>query len=252
MKINIGERTLEGRVETRLSDGMFGGRESKAVTAAMTVAEAAELFSDDAAWSVSVQTVNDDGEEQTFTQDMSAYAVSGPITDNRDGTVTVRMGKLREEELMRIPLAETPKNRAAARRLRSVIEAAVQSIEDDETALTAAALHPEWSALAAAGAQAEPGRRFRHEGGLYRILSAHAFTPDWVPGEGTESLYVRIDETHAGTADDPIPYAGNMALDEGGYYSQDGAVYLCFRSTGAPVYSPLDELVGLYVQVIGA
>ena len=66
---------------------------------------------------------------------------------------------------------------------------------------------------------------------------------------GTESLYERIDETHAGTIDDPIPYEGNMALTAGLYYSQGGVIYLCTRDTVNPVYNALADLVGLYVEV---
>lgn len=55
---------------------------------------------------------------------------------------------------------------------------------------------------------------------------------------------------HAGTADDPIPYEGNMALESGKYYSQDGVVYRCTRDTGNPVFHALSELVGLYVEVV--
>lgn len=56
--------------------------------------------------------------------------------------------------------------------------------------------------------------------------------------------------TLAGTADDPIPYEGNMALENGKYYSQDGVVYRCTRDTGNPVFHALSELVGLYVEAI--
>lgn len=50
--------------------------------------------------------------------------------------------------------------------------------------------------------------------------------------------------------DDPIPYCGNMALESGKYYSQDGKVYKCTRDTGNPVYNALSELVGLYVEEV--
>ena len=59
-----------------------------------------------------------------------------------------------------------------------------------------------------------------------------------------------IDETHAGTQEDPIPYNGNMALENGKYYSQDGAIYLCNRDTGIPVYQALKDFVGLYVEAV--
>ena len=62
-------------------------------------------------------------------------------------------------------------------------------------------------------------------------------------------MWEEICEAHAGTAEDPIPYNNNMELIEGLYYIQDGVVYRCNRSTGQAVYNPLNELVGLYVEV---
>ena len=40
-----------------------------------------------------------------------------------------------------------------------------------------------------------------------------------------------------------------MALTAGLYYVQDYVIYLCTRDTGNPVYNPLAELVGLYVEL---
>ena len=40
-----------------------------------------------------------------------------------------------------------------------------------------------------------------------------------------------------------------MELENGKYYSQDGVTYLCTRDTGIPVYNPLKDLVGIYVEV---
>ena len=68
-----------------------------------------------------------------------------------------------------------------------------------------------------------------------------------MPGIDTAALYTRIDETHAGTLEDPIPYSGNMALENQKYYSQDGIVYLCVRDTVNPVYHALKDLLGLYL-----
>ena len=66
----------------------------------------------------------------------------------------------------------------------------------------------------------------------------------------TGCIYTRIDETHAGTPDDPIPYKGNMELVSGLYYSQDGVVYKCTRDTGIPVHNALADLVGIYVEAV--
>lgn len=136
-----------------------------------------------------------------------------------------------------------------ARQTRTYIEKAAQSLSDAD-GLKAKALYPRWEKLVQLGSvTAEAGFRFAYGGDLYKCVNANpTFQADWVPGVGTESLYIRIDETHAGTLDDPIPYSGNMALESGKYYIQDGAVYLCNRNTVNPVYNPLAELVGLYVE----
>ena len=119
---------------------------------------------------------------------------------------------------------------------------------DDNTALRMAEFYPEWKDLIGTTVD-KAGFKFTHNGQLYKTIpEQHSFQADWVPGEGTESLYTRIDESHAGTLADPIPYSGNMALESGKYYSQNGAVYLCTRDTVNPVYNDLADLVGLYVE----
>ena len=119
---------------------------------------------------------------------------------------------------------------------------------DDNTALRMREFYPDWEDMIGQTVE-KAGFRFKHSGNLYKTIPAnHTFQEDWVPGVGTESLYTRIDETHKGTLTDPIPYSGNMALEAGKYYSQNGAVYLCTRDTVNPVYSALADLVGLYVE----
>ena len=86
---------------------------------------------------------------------------------------------------------------------------------------------------------------------LWKLRQEHTSLEHWEPGAtGTESLWEEVNETHAGTLDDPIPYSGNMALTKGLYYIQDGNIYLCNRDTVTPVSNPLVELVGLYVEAV--
>ena len=92
--------------------------------------------------------------------------------------------------------------------------------------------------------------RYGEGDALYLCRTSHTSQADWTPGTETASLWTRIDAAHAGTADDPIPYEGNMALENGKHYSQDGVVYRCTRDTGNPVFHALSELVGLYVEAI--
>ena len=132
--------------------------------------------------------------------------------------------------------------RAKAKQLRQLIERIAVTL-DDETALTGVELFPMW----AIGRAYAAGDRVQHGGKLWRCLQAHTGQTGWEP-ENAPSLWTEICESHAGTLTDPIPYSGNMALEAGKYYSQNGAVYLCTRDTVNPVYSALADLVGLYVE----
>lgn len=129
-----------------------------------------------------------------------------------------------------------------ARTLRPIIETAVQSLSDSE-ALEAVTLHPAWSS----GKDYPVGHKVQRNGRLWRCIQTHTSQEGWEP-ENAASLWEGIDETHAGTLADPIPYEGNMALVAGLYYTQDGKVYLCNRDTVNPVYNDLSALVGIYVE----
>ena len=137
-----------------------------------------------------------------------------------------------------------------ALQLRPVIEKASQSLED-AVALTAVELFPKWEQLVAEKAQVQKGFRSQHNGKLYRTEQPeYTFVSHYVPGStGTESLFSVVDEAHAGTREDPIPYEQNMEIFNGKYYSQYDVLYLCTRDSGQPLYYDLRDMVGLYVEV---
>lgn len=118
---------------------------------------------------------------------------------------------------------------------------------DDADALSVASVYDEW----ASGVDYKAGQHLRWKGKLYKVKDgmSHTSQAGWTP-DVTASLYERIDETHAGTLGDPIPYDGNMVLVSGLYYTQDGVVYRCTRDTGIAVYAALRDLVGLYVEEV--
>ena len=116
---------------------------------------------------------------------------------------------------------------------------------DDSTALKMKDYYPEWSV----GISYEPGFKVRRNNKLWRVIQTHTSQTGWEP-ENVASLWEQINETHEGTFDDPIPYEGSMALEQGKYYYQNSAIYLCIRDTGNPVYHPLAQLVGLYVEEV--
>ena len=120
---------------------------------------------------------------------------------------------------------------------------------DDNTALRMKDFYPAFESVI--GQTVRQGFKFTHGGKLWRTEQPEMTIQEhYAPGMGTESLYSEVCETHAGTLEDPIPYNGNMALESGKHYSQDGKVYRCTRDTGNPVYNALSELVGLYVEEV--
>lgn len=142
-----------------------------------------------------------------------------------------------------------------ARALRSVIETAVVSL-DDETAATAPSLFAPW----AAGEAVEPGDRryYPPTERLYKVREGHGHTTqaDWTPDK-TPALWVVVgDPDTAGTQEDPIPAARGMEYTYGLYYldPEDSKTYLCERtgeSAGGKIilqYLP-HELVGQYFSL---
>lgn len=93
--IKIGEQLYPVTARRYCRDTDWNNRDSKALTLEMTYEEANATFVDDLEWSI----VHQEGEE-TQVYDNSDYSVAGPITDNRDGTVTVKMGKITAEEAL--------------------------------------------------------------------------------------------------------------------------------------------------------
>ena len=135
-----------------------------------------------------------------------------------------------------------------ARKLRPIIEQAMQSIDGND-ALTARSMYPTFESII--GKTVKHGFKFTHGGKLWKTEQPEMTIQEhYVPGTGTESLYSEVCESHAGTLEDPIPYSGNMALESGKYYSQNSKIYRCTRDTVNPVYNALSELVGLYVEEV--
>ena len=144
----------------------------------------------------------------------------------------------------------TPKT-ASAPRMADIAKLLMLTVNTmsltDNDALYVKSVYPEWETLI--GKEVKQGDKMQCDGRLWKVLQQHTVQEQWRPGTGTESLYTEIVETASGTADDPIPYNNNMELEQGKYYIQDGITYLCTRNTEIPVYQPLADLVGIYVEL---
>lgn len=237
-------------------------RETQTVHLTMPYAQAAALLPSGTPWSNVFRETKDkldnDGnptgqtEEVVTEEDMSAYSLAGEITDHRDGTVSIKMGKPTESELSAATVTAlvgqsiTPQRAA---RLRPVIEAAATSLSDSDAA-TAVELFPAW----AYPVSYIVGNRVSDGGKLYKCRKAHTSQERWNPS-ATPDLWVVIDVTHAGAQDDPIPASRGMEYEYGKYYldSEDGKTYKCERTgeaAGGKIvlqYLP-HELVGQYFK----
>lgn len=99
-----------------LKDREWNEREVKSIRLTMTTTEAAALLQSGTPWSIvqrdTVLKYDSDGQPTGETEevvnewDNSAYSLSGAITDHRDGTVSIKMGKPTEAETLRAQLAE--------------------------------------------------------------------------------------------------------------------------------------------------
>lgn len=218
-----------------------------------TYSEAASDFVEGAAF-----TIKDDSETET---EYTGYGMAGPITDHRDGTVTVKMGKTNTAE--QDALDEAKKANDTVNEItggvedislvRAVVEAGAATLSDGEAAKV-----PTLSKAWEAGEYVEVGDRryYAKTGRLYKAVQAHTTQADWTP-DITPALWAVVDIDHAGTFEDPIPAAAGMEYEYGKYYldPEDGNVYLCKRTGEAEVgkiilqYLPHD-LIGQYFEVV--
>lgn len=115
---------------------------------------------------------------------------------------------------------------------------------------------PKWGEDIKEGDTLKKGDKFTYNGKLYAVLQDHTILAHYYPSINTASLYVEVTPDYneqgeeMGTLENPIQYEGNMVLESGKYYSQDGVVYLCNRDSVNPVYHALKDLVGLYVELV--
>jgi hypothetical protein len=111
--IKINDNIYPATVNGKMNDNEWGNRESKSITLEMDYATAIELFVDGLKWSIiqreEVLKFDEEGnligkENEDTEFDNCDYFVAGSITDHRNGTITVKMGKLTQAEEFAIQL----------------------------------------------------------------------------------------------------------------------------------------------------
>ena len=258
--IKVNQTEYPAAVNGVNNDRTWDGRDTKTITLTMTHAEVAALLPDNTPWSIvqreTVDVLDEQGQPTGETKevvneyDNSAYSLSGAITDHRDGTVSIKMGKPTETESAKATvtaLAGVPVTYARPVELRPIIEQAAVSLSDGEAASV-----PELITAWAYPVDYAEGDRRSYGGKVHKCRQGHTSQADWTPDK-TPNLWTIINVDHAGTQDDPIPAARGMEYTYGLYYKdpEDTKLYLCERigeQSGNKItlqYLP-HELVGQY------
>lgn len=273
--IKVNNTEYPATVNGDRADHSWGDRAIKTITLTMPYAQAAALLPDNTPWSIvqreMVDVLDEQGQPTGETKevvneyDNSEYSLAGDITDHRDGTVSVKMGKPTEAENAVgavVALTGDVVTMARAVELRPVIEQASASLSDGEAAKSPE-LFPRWADHI--GETVKPGdrRSDMDESGVlhvYRVNKGqgHTTQENWPP-HSTPAMWMIINVDHAGTQDDPIPAARGMEYTYGLFYKdpEDTKLYLCERigeAAGGKIvlqYLP-HELAGQYFKAVSA
>lgn len=138
-----------------------------------------------------------------------------------------------------------------ARAFRAQIETVAQYVPDEE-ALTYKTLYPTWESYI--GKSLSAGVKIRYQDRLYKVVQpVNVVLENQPPSLATAALYTAIDETHAGTKEDPIPAVAGMEYEKGKYYSDGGKLYLMNRQgmndgDKITLYYLPSQLVGQYFE----
>ena len=103
-KIKVGQDEYNAlSITGKMNDKEWDGRQSKTFRIEATHGEALEAFTDGCEWSIVDMSTDDNGEPVEVEFDNADFSLAGDVTDHRDGTVSVTMGKLTDlEEVLEI------------------------------------------------------------------------------------------------------------------------------------------------------
>ena len=95
IQVKINDVLYPAEVYGKIVDSEWDNRETKTIHLKMSHADAINTFVDGLKWSI---VYEDENVKEEY--DNSMFYIAGSITDNRDGTVSAKMGKPTVDELL--------------------------------------------------------------------------------------------------------------------------------------------------------
>lgn len=220
----------------RVQDSDWQNRRSMAITVSMPYEQAAELFVNGLRWQHVQQT-----DEETIFTDYSEFEVAGPITDNRDGTVTAKMGKAIANDTNAVLTGSAqPMTIREAEELRvqmeTTFEKAAPVMTNDEV-ITNRVMCKAW-----AEGKHTAGEVYEADGQIWQCIQDYdnAVYPDIIPGGAAWNTFHK--PYHGTTKETAMPWVAPTGAHDmylAGEYMIwiDGTVQKCLSDTP---YSPVD------------
>lgn len=252
--LKINDTLYPASFRMRGQDSDWGGRGSIAITLGWTYEQAESYFRDGVEFYQVNQAVSyADADGQTVTPepettDRSEFEVAGPITDNRNGTVTVKMGKALAGDINSALTGggslTTQEAKALRGKMEAVYEKATPAMTADE-AIRFMDLCKAWES-----GSHKTGEVYRANGQLWQCIQDYdnAIYPDIVPGG---SAWGTFHKPYHGTSQETAmlwaaPTGAHDMYLAGEYMIwTDGKVYKCLSGTA---YNP-EEYAGAWEVV---
>ena len=176
---------------------------------------------------------------QTQTRPPMSSGGTDPALERRVETLETTSGEQQADiDSMTSVMQQTaPQQLAAFARVMAVQAAPTMT---DDQALTMPDLFPTWEQVLEEAQPLKKDSIINDSGTLYRVVQDNTTPQEGQPphGEGMLAVYRPIDQSHEGTAEDPIPWIYGMDCHEGTYYSYNGKTYL-YKSDMLPcVWAP--------------
>lgn len=131
--------------------------------------------------------------------------------------------------------------------IKFAIQCAIPLMTNDQIMQCVSVL-PEWKSFIGGKMEAHQRFQFNKEAWESR-QEVSVVLEGQEPGISTAALYQRIESSHTGTQEDPIPYSPLMTVYKDKYYTENGVLYLCLEDSGQPLYASCESVPRYFQKV---